>query len=308
MPVKVPYSRFAPTYTRPRYCPTDALSFCLASRLAYAKRANNSMNRAAINRQAKAWGFPGVESFEIVRGRGMDTQGFVAVNDLHVLVAFCGSESLPGWQTNLQAAKHPGPWRNTAVHEGFHNAFMAAALKIGEIIGRERQKRQQIWVTGHSLGGALAALLAATLLENKMPVHGLYTFGAPRVGDEEFAGQLNASLRGQAHWRVVNEGDMVPHVPPELFFSHAGKRKLLRNDGTVSESPDDWQDFKEVVWGLMGRMFGGEKLEITDTHLLDSDNGYLQRLAMQMRVPSLPPRGRSSPRSPKTQGRGRLLR
>lgn len=297
MPAKVPYSCFAPTYTRPRYCPADALSFCLASRLAYAKRPNNSMNRAAISRQAKAWGFPEVEAFEIVRGRGVDTQGFVAVNDLHMLVAFRGSESLPEWLTNLQTAKHSGPWRNTAVHEGFHNAFMAAALKIGEIIGRERQKRQQIWVTGHSLGGALAALLAATLLENRIPVHGLYTFGAPRAGDEEFARQLNAALRGQAHWRVVNEGDMVPHIPPELFFSHAGKRKLLRNDGTVSESPDDWQNFKEAVWGLMGRVFGEKKLELTGAHLLDADNGYLQRLAAQARVAIPPRRSRSSSHS-----------
>ena len=280
MPAKVSYRRFKPTYTRPGYSPADALSFCLASRLAYAKRSDNGIDRDLISHEAEKWGFFEVESFELVRGRDIDTQGFIAINDERILAAFRGTEALPDWLTNLQAVKDPGPWRNTEVHEGFQDAFMAAALKIGEIIGRERRK-QQVWVTGHSLGGALAVLLAATLKENKIPVHGLYTFGAPRVGDKEFAKQLNTSLRGQAHWRVVNEGDLVPHVPLEAFFSHAGNRKLLRDDGTVSESSDDWEDFKGGIWGWIGRKIGQAKLKIAGPHLLDPKNGYLRRLAAQ---------------------------
>lgn len=123
---------------RPGYSPADALSFCLPSRLAYAKRANNNINRALISREARKWGFLKVESFELVRGRDIDTQGFVAVNDERILAAFRGTEALPDWLTNLQAVKDPGPWRNMEVHEGFQDAFMAAALKIGEIIGRKR--------------------------------------------------------------------------------------------------------------------------------------------------------------------------
>ena len=100
-------------------------------------------------------------------------------------------------------------------------AFLAAALKIGETIGRRRE-RQRVWVTGHSLGGALAVLLAATMRESNLPVDGLYTFGAPRVGDKSFADRLDRALEGAAHWRVVNEGDLGPHVPFEAFFSHGG--------------------------------------------------------------------------------------
>lgn len=157
---------------------------------------------------------------------------------------------------------------------------MAAALRIGEIIGRER-KNQEVWLTGHSLGGALAVILAATLRENGVPVHGLYTFGAPRVGDKEFAKQLNRGLRNKSHWRVVNEGDLVPHVPMEPFFCHAGKRMLLKKNGQVSEERKDWDAFKEGIWGWIGRTIERLKLKVAGPHLLDSKNGYLAQLAAQ---------------------------
>ena len=278
-PARVPLTDFAPTYTVPGYSPADALSLCLASNLAYAKRQNNRIDRDKIRDITKEWGFPAVESFEIVRGHDIDTQGYVAINNTHILVAFRGSESLPDWLTNFQAVKDPGPWKDTEVHEGFQDAFMAVALKIGQIIGRE-YKSQQIWLTGHSLGGALAVLLAATLRESKIPVTGLYTFAAPRVGNTAFVKKLNKSLQRYAHWRVVNEGDLVPHLLP--VFSHAGQRKLLLDNGEVSESEQDWDNLKEGMWGWMGQIIGKVKMKIAGSHKLDSANGYLQRLWQQL--------------------------
>ena len=166
------------------------------------------------------------------------------------------------------------------VHEGFQDAFHASALHIGRIIGEYLKPNHQLWLTGHSLGGALAVLLAATLLESKLPVHGLYTFGAPRVGDKRFARTLNAALKGKAaNWRVANEGDIVPHVPLESSFWHAGERKLLLDDGGTSRSGKVWGNFKQNIWGWIGRKLGSVKLRIADPHRLDSDIGYLPRLA-----------------------------
>ena len=122
----IPDSRFAPEYSRVGYSRLDALSFCLASRLAYAKSPRGAIARQRIRNQIKAWGFSHVESFEIVRGRDIDTQGFITVNDDHILAAFRGTESLPDWLGNLQTVKDPGPWRRTEVHEGFQDAFLAA--------------------------------------------------------------------------------------------------------------------------------------------------------------------------------------
>ena len=113
-----------------------------------------------------------------MRGGDIDTQGFLAVNDQRMLAAFRGTESLPDWLTNLQTVRDSGPWKSTKVYDGFQDAFHAVALRIGEIIGRTRNTHE-VWLTGHSLGGALAVLLAATLLENGLPVTGFYMFGPP---------------------------------------------------------------------------------------------------------------------------------
>ena len=73
----------------------------------------------------------------------------------------------------------------------------------------------QIWVTGHSLGAALAPLASAWLAYyNIAPRQNviLYTFGSPRVGDYKYALQHDQLVNNS--WRVVNFDDVVPHLPP----------------------------------------------------------------------------------------------
>ena len=278
------YDDFRPAYAVPEYQPRDALSLCLASQLAYLKnQGNKRIARRRIERQVREWGFDHVEALEVVRGHDIDTQGFIAADGSRILAAFRGTDSLPDWLTNLQTSRDPGPWRDTRVHEGFQDAFHAAALRIGEIIGRTRGSRD-VWLTGHSLGGALAVLLAATLLESGVPVAGLYTFGAPRVGNSRFAERLNQELADAAHWRIVNENDLVPHLPPQLFFSHAGNRMLLLDNAEPDQSEDTWKGFIREAWSWMGELTEETRslFNIADPHKLASEGGYLNRLAASL--------------------------
>lgn len=95
----------------------------------------------------------------------------------------------------------------------------------------------RVHITGHSLGGSYSTLATAQLLIDTLPAAGKrssfvmgdeYTFGAPRVGSAGFA-DLVATLFDQHQgrsWRIVNNGDIVPQVPPsdlkpaELGFYH----------------------------------------------------------------------------------------
>lgn len=73
-------------------------------------------------------------------------------------------------------------------------------------------------IGGHSLGGASAVLLASLLASmGKAQIQGVYTIGAPKVGNAAFAASIS-----YPYWRLENSGDIVPSIPqafaPFSFF------------------------------------------------------------------------------------------
>ena len=102
------------------------------------------------------------------------------------------------------------------VHAGFLRAFTEIADRLDEIV-KARRLEQRLWLTGHSMGGALATLAAAHL--GGSAVQGLHTYGCPRVGNAAFAGLLPVETNN----RFVHRDDWVPALPPEfLGYVHAG--------------------------------------------------------------------------------------
>src|SRR5262249_26267338 len=124
-----------------------------------------------------------------------NTQAFVGINDKHLVVAFRGTESpttidgLKDWlltnASNLLILPEGQLGTGLAAagvgarfHQGFVNAIADIWDPVFKTVKAERDKSDRpLWLTGHSLGGALA-LLAAWLFNRKfVPVHQIYTFG-----------------------------------------------------------------------------------------------------------------------------------
>ena len=122
-----------------------------------------------------------------------------------------------------------------------------------------------IWVTGHSLGGALALLASWLFLRKTVPVHQIYTFGAPMVGNKEVANAFAREYPGQI-FRYVNGPDPIPLLPMMSLvandFSQCDKHMPLGEHGEAanlidylrSAAGDAWQgmltgDISEKVWG-----------------------------------------------------------
>jgi feruloyl esterase len=77
-----------------------------------------------------------------------------------------------------------------------------------------------VYVTGHSLGAALAALAALDLTLQQQPLKAVYTFGQPRIGNQAFAHYLNQTLAAPL-FRVVHHRDPIPHLPAQEWgFYH----------------------------------------------------------------------------------------
>src|SRR5271166_6397993 len=111
---------------------------------------------------------------------------------LLIVLAFRGTRSTTNWETNLHARLiHPaGTDARLRVHQGFYGAFERLSdgakgirQKINEIEAAT-VGRIPIYITGHSLGGALAQIAAAVLGSDQIAA--CYTFGSPRVGNYVF--------------------------------------------------------------------------------------------------------------------------
>jgi len=102
------------------------------------------------------------------------------------------------------------------VHKGFLEELDAVQDQVvATLLKPERGGRSRpVFVTGHSQGGAEAALATRALLAGGFPVVSTYTFAAPRPGDSEFTQCIPATL--PVH-RIEFGDDIVPHLPPSLL-------------------------------------------------------------------------------------------
>lgn len=137
-----------------------------------------------------------------------DTQAYATHDDRMVLIAVRGTaESWDGWR-DADAAQVPIEGGIGKAHQGFYDAYMAVRPFIDTYL-RQFRSNQRIMVCGHSLGGAIALLLAEWIRRDYDENVILYTYGSPRAGDAEFV----ESAKALTHHRMVNHNDPVPSVP-----------------------------------------------------------------------------------------------
>ena len=152
------------------------------------------------------------------------TQAFLAKNDEFAVLAFRGTQPTR-WEdvrTDLRALKQKTI--EGKVHKGFKEAFDDIRDEIFDIVDKSIGKDLPLYVTGHSLGAALATV-ATQELEEKFTdlIAACYTFGSPRVGDGTYEKSIKAPV-----YRIVNTTDIVTLVPFFLgTFMHVGDPRYL---------------------------------------------------------------------------------
>jgi hypothetical protein len=159
-----------------------------------------------------------------------NVQAFLAVNpDEFAVLAFRGTANAADWKINLTALLTPMPdYPGVRVHRGFWGTFKDMAPAIKAAVDTYVPHDLGLYITGHSLGGALAQLASATLERDNLAA--CYTYGSPRVATVNFDLCVKCP-----HYRVVNQWDLVPGVPEPLPFGyrHSGDPRLLKGASPI---------------------------------------------------------------------------
>jgi triacylglycerol lipase len=199
----------------------DAYMLACAASLAYEEE-------AIIKQWATAWKMTNTEVFN-----NQVNQCFVMGNDEIIVVSFRGTNA---WLDEIQdamSAPMPISLENGVhgnVHRGFYrfgvqllcsDDFLSCITKFRD----NKEKLQKIWITGHSLGGAMA-LLAATSIGILNDFTGLYTFGQPTSGDSVFTSSISPDQKNK-FFRFVNANDPVPMVIPRVTIRDIAQDDMI---------------------------------------------------------------------------------
>lgn len=146
--------------------------------------------------------------------------GFVITSGKNNIIAFRGTQTQVEWWQNLQAAQteymHPATGRQYGfVHAGYYRLMRRQIGKLLLDAVNRLDPNLPCYVTGHSLGGAVATLAAMEIALNLPKIRDrlqLYTYASPRVGDRAFA-QAHSQLIPNSY-RIANISDSVPLIPP----------------------------------------------------------------------------------------------
>ncbi len=190
------------------------------------------------------------------------TEGFVAETDAALVVAFAGTDPVvaANWMTDFDIRIGP---------DGLHRGFVGGVDSIWTgLTGALSGVTKPLFLTGHSLGGALAVVAAARLADATISPGGIAavtTFGAPRVGNDGFAAAYRAAGLWHRTVRLHHGADLVPMLPPtvtgRLPFHDIGLALRCPHGGRFAdvmpptEQPDplpDWTTLRDG-WRLLLR-------------------------------------------------------
>ena len=196
----------------------------------------------------KRWGFKKIKIAEKGDARGMVLE-FDAIDDQPKIfvVAFRGTKTKKDVLADITAVK---------ADSGKHYGFDGHLNKISEMLISQLNKHENVpvYITGHSLGGAMSTLMMEKLLSLGFSSENLfmYTFGQPRAGTKEFQLKFDAEFKNA--YIVQRHLDPVPLVPTFSGhvvggYVHSGSLRFLDSAGQLYN--DIHYQYEDINRGVM---------------------------------------------------------
>ena len=244
--------------------PTIAHALAVCATYAYATVAGFCSEPDTLARMMARIGMPGNHTLMVADRVDVSfivSNGFItqSADGRIAVLSYRGTEPFnpTNWLTDAdleseQVSIQVGSERLT-VHPGFYRNVRATRSPLIEALDRADRGRsvldedsampnslERLYITGHSLGGAMAALMGLLILNDPSYEHlaaklaHVYTYGQPMVGPRSLAEEVADSGQASAFSRFVYHRDVVPHLPPWGLgqYSHFGREYRQDRDTT----------------------------------------------------------------------------
>lgn len=183
---------------------------------------------------------------------GYDAQAFIAYNDSKIIIAVRGSEFpfvTMDWRNNVKFFQYTNKEvKQYCPGSGIHGGFFQSALRIkeiknlesgsyiyNEIIKLHAEGGRKLYFTGHSLGGAIANVLAFfTAYETPLEISGVYTYGEPKGGNITYQECHDERLLDKT-FRFINNRDVVARIRGPNDYVHLGNLAYFDRKGQVTD-------------------------------------------------------------------------
>lgn len=177
-------------------------------------------------------------------------QAILVEHNDYLCMAFRGTDELSNWLDNINA------FRVKELFGEFHRGFWNSVKDVWDEINGKYQElnnsqRRPLFLTGHSLGGAMATIAASRLIHMDDPFISVYTFGQPRTMTRSTAQIFNIESKGR-FFRFNNNNDLVTRAPSRLMgYSHVGTYLHISRKGQISQELGYWFNFLDSVGGAL---------------------------------------------------------
>lgn len=178
-------------------------------------------------------------------------QAALIEHENYYCMSFRGTNEFMDWIDNINAL---------SVEElfgGFHRGFWKSVDDVWQPLYSKLMslntagKKRPLFITGHSLGGAMATIAAARLIHLDQPFTSVYTFGQPRALTRNTSRIFNAECKSR-YFRFHNNNDIVTRVPARIMnYSHIGTYLYISDEKEIHKEAGFWFKFIDAIDGAV---------------------------------------------------------
>jgi predicted lipase len=166
-------------------------------------------------------------------------RGFIRITPAATLIAIAGTQDIEDAFKDCLVVREVY-LKRFEVHKGFFGEHEVVWPTVQPYLTYGKP----LYVTGHSLGGAIATLLATSIKTHYDINPIVATFGSPEVGEPAYAKYYNDYIHEST--RVVHAWDIVPRWPRGPLWQHVDKELHLSDTGRTISPVEGW--FRKLLY------------------------------------------------------------